>query len=400
MSPDLTLVLVLAAVVTTPATAAGLALLAARRSSHRAVLLSTLPAVAALAVAVAALTGLASAHTARAVHDDRSSAAIGGGAQPPGSLAVYQVPTALTADILTAYADLGGHETRQWLLPVETGTYLRATQPHLLECMEREQIADPFDALDVCYAGRSDDDLLDAQIEIVGLDPDATDDVVGSAGLVQDGVLGFLVYDDTTGDLARVARTDDVASEDWLGGNLPGAVVAVDGDIATEFGLRPSGSRLLFLADFGDLEPAAQAELRGVVARLAGAAQVAEDNPRLQSERTRLAWFVAVASTALLSTLVLFAGTALAATTRSVSLAVRSTGGSVRHRARLASLLFAPLAASAAVAASWGVFVAWLIGVKDGLGFGIPWLLPPLGVALATAVLVVRWATCAPRDDR
>lgn len=398
LDPEVTLALVLLAVVTAPATASALALLCARRVSHRSVLLTTTPLVLVLSVAVALLAGLASAYSARAVHDDRSSASTGGGAQPPGSLAVYQVPTRLTDDIVAAYADLGGRRSRHWILPNETGTYIRVTQPAVLECMERENIPDPFDALTACSAsdGTADDEIADAQIEIVAFDPGASDDLVASSRLTQDGTLGFIEYDDRTGAVARIAQTDDVPTEDWLGGNLPGAVLAVDGEMAGEFSLTPSASSMLYFADFGELAPGVQARFRGLVARLAGSAQIAEDNPQIQSQRTRLAWFVAVAATGLVTTLVLFAGSAISGLTRSASVAIRSVGGTRRQRLRVAALVFGPLVVSGVLASGWGLFVAWMVGVKDGLGFGAPWLLPPLGLLVAVAVVALRWAT-APR---
>lgn len=391
ISVEWPLLLVAAAVLSAPPALTYLTQLSTRRHATRQALRALGGGVLVLTMMVAVISGLAGVYASRAVHDDRTSAALGGLGQPGGSLAVYQAPANQAQDLADLYAALGGAHQQLWTLPDETGLYLRATTVSLLECMVDRGIDDPFEATTECGVDDSGEIVTAFPIDLPVLDPEAESEATAAPELIEDSQVGLIVFDDRTGEVVDLAQTNDVASDRRLGGNLPGVVLAQDGRVANQFDLRPSGSRFLLFEDFGNLAPQEQAEFRGAVARLAGAAQIAEDNPRIQSLRTRVAWVVGFAAAAMVTLIMMFGGLLLFRAASPISSTMQLLGAPRSQRLAFGARLVAPLPAAAVVAACWGLALGWLVGIKDGLGYGAPWLFAPIAAILTAAVLTWWW---------
>lgn len=361
----------------------------ARRRVVETVTVAMLPVVIAASGTIWLFTSVAASSTHEAISSVESSAI----PQPPGSLLAYQVPGDATAGVVAAYRALGGREVSVQVLPRESEQQFRAASATLVTCMIDLGITDTIHAPSDCTPRDTA-----ASVNLLALsDSVGLDEVRADPTLIEDGALGILVFPSGSAEAVRMEKIR-ASGDAQLGGNMPGALLNPRSPLVERLGMVPSEGRLVAFFDFGDLSVVEQAQFRSTLGRIAPAAQVAEEGEYYaRANGARTMGRVAAVVGALVAVLVIaFGGGAVVAAdavTRRNLLdlsAVRTTRRGLSRR-----LLFAP-ATSVVVASLCGLGSAWILGLHDGTGMGLVWVLPPLA-ALAAWVLVVRTYMSTPR---
>jgi hypothetical protein len=225
-----------------------------------------------------------------------------------------------------------------------------------------------------------------APVNIVALSSEASDALVADPSLIEHGQVGLIVFPSADTGEPRTQEAPALA-DPLLGGNMPGAVVPADSTLARSLNLRATDGEFIAFLDFADLPVVSQAQFRSDVARLASAAQVAEEREQYEGAEIHLALSRAwsFAGALLLAVLLGFGGAAVVAAQVRLRRAMIDIGCVPRRRRLLAVRVFVPPMASFVLAAGLGLCTAWLQGVHNGLGFGWIWLIP-CGASLVTTV--------------
>jgi hypothetical protein len=331
----------------------------------------------------ALLTWLTTSLTAGAAHNAISMRDTSAVAQPSGSMLVFEVPSASGQTLREQYRLLGGKRVNTYVLPDETRSQLRAASIDIVDCMKRAGLTNPDNVDGSCVPDDSS-----SPVNIIGLSP-AGSATSADPSLVEQGRLGLLTFTPTSeGQATRTGETSATA-DPLLGGNMPGAVIAVDSPLAKEYGLQPSDGELIAFLDFAELPSDAQAQFRSDITRLAGAAQVAEERNQYSGVAIYFAlsraW--AVAGSFFLVVLLGFGGATVVAAQARLRRTLIDVGAQPRRHRLLVARIFMTLLATVIVAIGLGFGSAWLEGVHDGSGFGWLWLIPGSAALIASAVL-------------
>ncbi|MGY1719407.1 hypothetical protein ACI8AG_10210 [Blastococcus sp. SYSU DS0552] len=344
----------------------------------------------------ALLTWTATSYAAEAMHNGISMRETSAAVQPPGSLLVYEVPSVAGAELRNVYRDLGGERVMTYLLPDESAAQVRATSAGIAECMRRDSITDPMLVDPACVP----DDSA-SPMNIVALSPAGTQQATLTAdpSLMEQGRLGLLVFTPQGQGRADQVTESPATADPLLGGNMPGAVVPADGELARSLDLRATDGELVAFLDFAALPTDAQARFRSHVSRLAGGAQVAEERHQygdvaIQFSLSRAS---AIAGATLLVLLLGFGGATVVAGQAHLRRTLVDTGSLRRRRRALAARVFATPVLAVLLAAALGRFSAWLQGVHNGLGFGWVWVLPGCAAAITCAALALAFYRVPPR---
>lgn len=373
-----------AAAFVAPALIGTLAVRGAARGERR-VIHAVTRAMMPILVVTALLIWGATTYSAAAAHNAISMRDTSAAVQPPGSLLVYEVPSASGLVLSEEYRRLGGERVAPYILPVESSAQVRAASALIVDCMRRGNITNPdyVDPTCVPYDSAS-------TVNIVALSSGTSSQVItADPSLIEGGRLGLLVFTPQSGG-AAVQITESLASPDaLLGGNMPGAVIPVDGTLAKSLNLRAADSELIAFLDFAALPLRAQARFRSDVARLAGAAQVAEERSQYGDVAVQFAISRASAATGVCLLLLLlgFGGATVITSHARLRRTLTDIGCLPRQRRVLVTRIFATPVATVIVAAGLGRFSAWLQGVHDGTGFGWLWLLPGSAALVACVAL-------------
>jgi len=319
--------------------------------------------------------------SAQVHHDTRTFEAGTQLDQPPGSLLVSQVPDTVADGLAEEYRRLGGDDLRQFVLADEAHQLLRVTGTRLLECLARTQSKDPESLPDSCFPQST---MAPVNLVVLALDEQAGN--IADRGLVVGGEVGLLQF--PTGSALAERRAVAAARPDKvLGGNMPGMVVPMNGDIARRFGLTSSGNRRLAFLGFGRLRESDQAALRGTVSRVAPTADVLDATGSSTYQRQRAFSDLVTMLGAGLVAVVTFAGgwSLLAAERRTLRVLV-DLGGSLRARRQIVRRVLAGsmicVLAQVPVVVGSAALASSSTDVLAGL-----WWLPSLAAAAAIGLL-------------
>lgn len=329
-----------------------------------------------VAVALVMTVGVAG-RTATSVHNASAFESISRAPQPPGSFLVTEIPAGAADQIVAAFREAGGEKVRQFDLPNERQRQLRVTGPTLVRCLVERQTYNPEAMPDACFPQGTQ-----SPVNGVALARGGGELSLGDPGLVRAGTVGLMVYRTLTSQVTRIAETAARPDPD-LGGNMPGLVVPPTGKVARAFDLRPSGSRLVALLDFGALPPTKQAQVRGVIARVGPAAQTADGTGRgiYDGQRT-VAGITALAGGVLVLLILLIGGVAVAVGQRRLRRTLVDLGGAAAVRASIAARW-----CTALVAAGLAAVPLTMLGVRVGevrgeAAHGVLWTVPFIGFGL------------------
>jgi hypothetical protein len=336
-------------------------------------------------VAAAAVVLWSSSVAAESTHNANAFEGETGPSQPAGSLVMTEVPSGAGDLIVDQYELAGGVQIAQFDLPIELHHQLRVTGTKLVKCMEAKQTRNPDDVSPGCFPQRTS-----VPVAIVALahDPGAPA-ATADPGLIEDGVVGLLDFKTGQAGASRLADTDATPSP-LLGGNFPGMVVSPTSEVAKAFNLRPSGTRLIGLLDFGKLSKEDRARIRSVIAQSAPAAQVAESSEvgAYDQERGR-ATGVAAAGAIVASILLLVGGGAVVVAHRRTRRTLADIGVTTEQRLRLVTLWVAVPIITNVAACVLAITMATSLGVRNQGSFGWAWMLPGASVMLCSVILLV-----------
>jgi uncharacterized membrane protein len=328
-----------------------------------------------------ATTWLATKYAADFAHESKSAIADSALPQPPGSLLVYEAPSA-SADVLSgAYQRFGGRDVEVFAMPVETERQFRASSRLLTGCMADGGLTDWSLVGPSCVPSDSSSPI---NVFLLSLN-DPTAGVTADPALIEAGEIGVLMFTPTSGGNAVENVSVSAVPDPRLGGNMPGGVVGVDSPIASRLGMTPGSGRLVAFLDFASLDDRDQASFRSLIRKVAGAAQVVDDSGYYLGAGQSLAIsrVIAIAGAALAALLVGFGGGAVVEAQRSSRRALIDIGSNSQQRRRIARrVTVVPIIATTS-ASAFGLFSAWITGVHTGAGFGYTWLLPGSAAVLA-----------------
>jgi hypothetical protein len=349
-----------------------------------------------IACVCGALTWIATAYSADYTHAAISSVEGSPAPQPPGSLLLYKVPSSAAAALDATYRQLGGRRTETYLLPVDAERVVRAASARLTMCLLDGRVTSLGPIPPDCSTPESASD-----VNVIALtDAPGVADVVADPTLIEEGRVGVLSFLPES-PVPQQKRLVDAAADAQLGGNMPGAVVALESRTAREWGLTAGDSRLLAFIDFSVLDRHDQALFRSAIRQLASTAQVAEDSEYYMMANRNLAIgrAIALAGACVLAFVIALGGGSIVEANASLRRTLVDIGASRRQRRRLAlQLVTAPLAATfLAAAAGW--LSAWITGIHDGSGFGWVWVLPALAATIAWAAIGRSFLSVPPHDS-
>jgi hypothetical protein len=332
----------------------------------------------AVIVAAAAVVALFSGVWAAQRHGDASAGELASSPmQPAGSFLVDRVPDVAMPALRRTYEGAGGRTLAAWQIPEEVGTNLRVTSPTLVRCL-KESGSERLDSLEErCWP-----QVSSAPVNTVMLGPADVRDTVDPQ-LLEDGQVGLLLFKGE-GAVSRSSFAPAVPDA-TLGGLAPGLVVAADGPIAREYGLRPSGMTAVALLDFSRLDARTRLTVRAEVARLAAGAQTSDGTDPTAYDRLRstadLAALLGAAAAAVLLALGLGVTVTARAGTRRILV---DLGGTPRLRLLLLGRwLLLPAVCALATAAVTMLTATY--GLQRPVGaLGASWLLPSIALLLVT----------------
>jgi hypothetical protein len=362
-----------------------------RRPALRRLIRGSARPLAGLALAAAVITFSAGYYTARQDHSALSVAADNVPYQPPGSLFVDGINADTRAALQRQYLALGGRRSAAYLTVAEPTQAIRATSPRMIDCLEQRGSRDPNDVLGEC----APDGTMSPINTIALTDAPATAGLRADKALVERGRTGLLTF---TGDsmLATAVTTEPARADPVLGGNLPAAVVGVDSLLARRLHLTPSGAQSLLLLDFADLPDAAQARMRGTIARIASTAQTGEDYDDTERQLRAVATAVTIGATAVILLVTTTVGMAFLASQRDLRRVLGHLGIDRRRRRAVGVRMLLVPVGVLAVALATARFSAWLAGVHNDSGFGWLWAVPGLAGMAACVILAAAYGTAPP----
>lgn len=335
-------------------------------------------ATATVAATVVLATGIWSAQTTR-------DANLGESMSPPpvpaGSFVISAMPDSAIPALRGLYGDLGGHEVEAYEIPDATTGNLRVTSPGTLRCLIDSGVTMITEVPPECY-----DSPVVAPINTVLLGPPGSDPQA-EGGLVADDAVGLIWFSRDTGSITRTSTTDAQPGT-GLGGNLPGLVVPVDGPVAQEYDLEPSGMSEVMLTDFHRLSPEDQYTLRAGVLRLAPGAELADGTNRSEYDRMRTqAGVVSAVGAVAAGTVVLLGGGLAVLAQRLTRRTLVDMGFSPARRAVLALCWSLVPVLSAALALALAFLTVSAGGRATDIPFGELWYLPGVAAILAGGLL-------------
>ncbi|CUR56400.1 membrane hypothetical protein [metagenome] len=331
-------------------------------------------------------------HTAQVIHDSLLIESASRAPQPAGSLVVSEMPGGAADQLTREYRDLGGKRVAQFELPEERQTNLRVTSTRLTECMSRADTRSPGDVPDDCFPQQTY-----SPINTVALSREISAGPSADPGLLANGRVGLLLFTGTDGQVARLATTD-AESDDILGGNLPGLVVPLGGEVAKRFRLTPAGTRTVALLDFGTLSAANRSLIRGSIDRLAPAAQTVDASGTTGYERRRsVAVAVALSGAGLVLLLLLVSGWAVLVANRATRRVLVDVGASRSRRHALGFRWVVGPMACLALSFPLVVSSVWISTLKQSASLGWVWTAPLVAGLIGCLVLAVRFLSVPDR---
>ncbi|HJX78728.1 hypothetical protein [Glutamicibacter sp.] len=335
------------------------------------------------ALFVSTLLAMSVAFTARAVHNERTATAHQSPTLPPGSMALDSIPADQADDVTERYLEKGGSQPIRYSLPLEDVADTRITSPAMASCMSEHDESDPFTATDLCG--------LEPVLRYVVLSSDIGETVLVSSELVDAGEATFLLFQAGDSFASKEVNIENAAPDDSLVQPLAGAVIGKDSSLVEELGLKPSELRQLVFTDFGALEGRERAELRSYIARIAPGAEMVEIDADGSEQRMRFLLVLSMGS-AFLATVCVATGIRFALSLMRETRGVMSLfSASQRLKRRLTATVISLWVAAIASGSAGGLFVAWLVSAKDGLGSGFIWAIAPGTAFVALAIGWFYW---------
>jgi len=344
-------------------------------------------------VVTALLTWLTTTQSAAASHNAISMRETSPAAQPPGSLLLTEVPSSSGDALRNEYRRLGGERVVTYRLPDEASTMVRAASAEIVGCMKRENVTRLTEVDPSCFPY----DAI-APVNIIALSPDPNSAVTADPSLIEQGLVGLVTFAAGKDQASRIEEAP-ASGDALLGGNMPGAVLPADGPLARALNLRAAEGEFIAFLDFAELPITSQAQFRSDVARLASAAQVAEERDQYEGAEIYLALSRAwsAAGGLLLAVLLGFGGATVVSAQARLRRSLIDMGSLPRRRGLLAARIFALPMASVIFAAGLGLCSAWLQGVHDGAGFGWIWIIPGVVSLAASIALAMAFRRVPPR---
>lgn len=349
-----------------------------------------------LAMLAGALVFATTWYSAWHFHTSLAAEALWRPQQPKGSLLINGVSAQGREAIVDAYRKAGGEGFTVYNLADERTSTLRVTAPTTINCIKQSAVNNILDVPGSCYPAE-----MRAPLNILALSDSApTNSVVADRDLVTDGKVGLLDIAVPSGQLTSAGLTASTV-DDQLGGFMPGAVLSPSNPIAKRHHLRPTGYEFVVLSDMRALSVDQRAELRSLIRKAAGAAQLAEEEGFVdETGQRQLSGMAALIGAGAAALFVGGLGIAFAGSHTLIRLLLSDLGLSRRRRFTLATRFSQPVLTAVALGAGLGLLAAWMSGAHDGSGFGSAWILPGLGGLLAYLSLIATYSRAPVREGR
>lgn len=303
--------------------------------------------------------------------------------QPPGSIAVLSVDDRTRQELSRQFKNLGGGAVQWYSIPDERTKQLRVTNPGLIQCSREDPTANVDTLLGKCGPQNNTRSPTNYVVLAGGTPP--TGGASAAPALVESDRIGLLQYATGT-DQIVATEIIKASTDDRLGENLPGAVMALDSATASKFNLVPSGQELLVALGFADMDQSDQLRFRGTLTALAPTAQIAEGIIFDTSAANRTANLVAGAGAGAVIALATAGALAWSSSQASLRHTFAELGVSTRARTLLTLRLCAPAIAAGIATVASAVTIAWFFG-DHSLVPGW-WPLPAIAAVLAPVVMI------------